>query len=75
MIADGLPLFVYYVFYYIQRNDAFVKFVDNHSTPYLVSNFLKVFTGYFMVADNRLIVNFIERKRKKTTVNSRETPE
>jgi hypothetical protein len=66
MFADGLPLLIYNVFYYIQRSDAFTKFSDNHATPYLVSNFLKVIIGYFMVADTRLIVNFIERKRKRT---------
>ncbi|MFI5136563.1 MAG: hypothetical protein ACHQIM_01965 [Sphingobacteriales bacterium] len=69
MLADGLPLLVYHAFYYIQRSDAFIKFQDNRATPYLVSNFLKVLFGYFMVADNRLIVNFIERKRKKTATN------
>ena len=68
MLADGLPLIVYDVFYYIQRSDSFVTFKDNRATPYLVSNLLKVIIGYFMVADSRLIVNFIERKRRKNTL-------
>jgi len=65
MLADGLPLLVYYGFQYIQHNNTYTKFMDNRSTPWLVTNFLKIVIGYFMVSDSRLIVNFIERKRRK----------
>jgi hypothetical protein len=75
MIADGLPLLIYNTFYYIQRSDALIKFSDNRVTPYLVSNLLKVLLGYFMVSDSRLIVNFVERKRKKNVVNADDVTE
>ena len=67
MLADGLPLLVYYSFQYVQHDNTYTKLVDNRSTPWLVTNFLKIVLGYFMVSDSRLIVNFIERKRKKAT--------
>jgi len=68
MLADGLPLLVYYCFQYIQHDNTYTKFIENRSTPWIVTNFLKILFGYFMVADSRLIVNFIERKRKKAQI-------
>jgi hypothetical protein len=64
MIANSLPLFIFNIFSYIQRSDNTMKFQDNPSTPYLVSDFLKVIIGYFIATESRLVVNFIERNRK-----------
>ncbi|MDP9078013.1 MAG: hypothetical protein M3O71_11350 [Bacteroidota bacterium] len=65
MLVDSLPSLIFNGFEYIQNDTTYSKMRDNRATPYLVSNFLKVVVGYFMVADSRLVVNFIERKRKK----------
>jgi hypothetical protein len=67
MLADALPLLVYDAFNYVQRDDTYTGFSKNRASPYLVSNLLKIVIGYFMVVDSRLIVNFIERKRRKNT--------
>ncbi len=64
MLADGLPLLCFNIFSYFQYAHAYNGFGQNRVSPYLVSNLLKVFFGYFMVTDSRMIVNFIERKRK-----------
>ena len=71
LLADGLPMFGYNVFTYIKYSNEYqYKGIwDNRNTPALVSSLLKVLIGYFMVADSRLIVNFIERKRKKSTTD------
>jgi len=69
MIADGLPLLVYNCFAYTKYINDYKGFSENRITPYLVSNLLKVIIGYFMVADSRLIVNFIEHRRKKAIAN------
>lgn len=68
MLADGLPLLIYHIFNFIQRADAYTKFQDNHATPYLVTNLVKVALGYFMVVDSKMIVNLIERKRRKNAI-------
>lgn len=64
MLADGLPSLLYNIFDYIQREETALKFTENRATPYLIANLLKVVIGYFMMSDNRLVVNFIERKRR-----------
>lgn len=69
ILADGLPLSIFYIFDYIQHSNSYDSFSKNRYSPFVVSNLLKVLIGYFMIADSRLIVNFIERKRKKAIVN------
>ncbi|WP_259068272.1 hypothetical protein HDF24_08685 [Mucilaginibacter sp. X4EP1] len=75
MLADALPLLIANIFSYIQGSDNTIKFRDNHATPYLIAYFLKVVIGYFLVADSRLVVNFIERKRKKSIIAAEDVAE
>jgi len=69
MLADGLPLLIFNIFDYIQHNSSYDSFSKNRYSPYIISNLVKVIIGYFMIADSRLIINFIERKRKKAVIN------
>lgn len=69
MLTDSLPALCFNLFSYFQYVNAYKSFAENHATPYLVTNLLKVFLGYFMVTDSRLIVNFIERKRKNAVTD------
>ena len=69
MLADGLPLLTFNIIEYIQANSTYQTFSQNRFSPYIVSNLLKVIIGYFMVADSRLVVNFIERRKRKAQVN------
>ena len=64
LVADSLPLLFSNLFQYFQNTNYFSKFKDNRSSPLVVLYLLKVIVGSFMVADSRLVVNFIERKRK-----------
>ena len=64
MLADSLPLLISNLFQYFQNTNYFDKFKDNRSSPLVVLYLLKIIIGFFMIADSRLIVNFIERKRK-----------
>jgi len=73
MLTEGLPLLAYHGFQYFQRDNTYNSFTSNLSSPWIVTNFLKVLFGYFMVTDSRLIVNFIERKRKKAKISEEET--
>jgi signal transduction histidine kinase len=72
MLANSLPSLISNMLFYVERNDASTKFRDNPATRYVIVDFLKVVIGYFMLADSRLIVNFIERKRKKSVVTVEE---
>jgi hypothetical protein len=68
ILADALPMLVRDCFNYIQQDDAYTGFKKNHSSPYLIGSVLKTTIGYIMVANSRLIVNMIERKRRKMIV-------
>ena len=72
MLADGLPILLFNIFQYFQSDNSSVPFTQNHSTPYIISYLAKVVIGYFMVADSRLIVNFIKRKRRKAHIATEE---
>ena len=70
MLADGLPILTFNIFEYIQANTSYNTFSQNRFSPYIVSNLLKVVIGYFMIADSRLLVNFIERRKRKAQINN-----
>lgn len=69
MVADGLPFLAFNILNYVQADSTYNTFSQNRASPYIISNLLKIVIGYFMMADNRLIINFIERKSKKAIVN------
>lgn len=69
MVADGLPFLAFNILNYVQADSTYNTFSQNRASPYIISNLLKIVIGYFMMADNRLIINFIERKSKEAIVN------
>ncbi|MBS1526758.1 MAG: hypothetical protein JST19_13960 [Bacteroidetes bacterium] len=65
IVVDTLPLLcreVISYFHFIQRN---VDLVHQPAVGWLVFYFVKFFIGLFMMSTSRLIVNFVELKRKK----------
>jgi hypothetical protein len=66
MLADALPSMAYNLFYYFQHSNSYGGFKDNHASPYVISNLLKMVLGYLMVTESQLIINFIEKKRKNS---------
>jgi hypothetical protein len=64
LLIDGIPMLFNNALIYWQRKDSFNTFRDNPTTPWIIFSFLKAVIGYCMIAYSRLVVNFIELKRK-----------
>jgi hypothetical protein len=64
ILIDSLPLLLRDLFNYYQDMNAFSGFKRYPSGGLIIINLIKVLIGFFMVTSSRLIVNFIERKRK-----------
>jgi len=73
LLADSTPFLGFQLISYFENTQVKLSFIENRASPYLVAELLKVIIGYFMVTDSRLIVNFIERKRKKAKISEKET--
>jgi len=65
MVIDNLPLLCREVFVYFQTSAPNVGFKENPSSKYIVIDFAKFFVGLFLMTSSRLVVNFIERKRRE----------
>ncbi|MBS1521890.1 MAG: hypothetical protein JST50_12885 [Bacteroidetes bacterium] len=64
MVIDNLPLLCREVFVYFQMSMPNIGFKENPSSKFIVIDFAKFFIGLFLMTSSRLVVNFIERKRK-----------
>jgi hypothetical protein len=65
MLIDALPLLLKEVIQYYQEKEAYNRFTPSPRTGWLFLYFLKVIIGYFLVTYSRVVVNLIERQRKK----------
>ena len=66
MFADSLPLFLKELYSYYQQINDTVHFKNYPRASVIITELMKVLISYFMMTSSRLIVNFIERKRKET---------
>ncbi|MDR3695772.1 hypothetical protein [Mucilaginibacter sp.] len=66
MFADSLPLFLKELYSYYQQINDTVHFKNYPRASIIITELVKVLISYFMMTSSRLIVNFIERKRKET---------
>jgi hypothetical protein len=64
MFVESLPSLCRQVYLYIQQQ-SFESFGDHPSRGWLIFETAKVFIAYFLITNSRLVVNFIERQRKK----------
>lgn len=64
MVIDNLPLLCREVFVYFQTSMPNIGFKENPSSKFIVIDFAKFFIGVFLMTSSRLVVNFIERKRR-----------
>jgi hypothetical protein len=64
MIIDSLPLLCKQAFSYTQMNRFDIGVKQNPASPWLAYYFVKFCLGFSLVSTNRMVVNFIERKRK-----------
>jgi hypothetical protein len=66
LMIDNFPAFCNQLLFYFQRQDQYGGlFSKNPASGYLIVYSLKTFAGYFMLTCSRMIINFIELKRKK----------
>lgn len=64
LFVDAIPLLFNYLFAYYQHGDAYNGFKQNPSSPWVLFAFLKGIISFFMVKENKLIANFIEKQKK-----------
>jgi len=64
MVIDTLPLLCKQTFAYFQLTSTTISFKENPASGWIIFYFVKFSIGFFMMTSSRLIVNFIERKRK-----------
>jgi hypothetical protein len=65
MIVDYLPSFCKTIFSYVQMGNVARGFKDNPNSGWIIVDIVRLFIGFFMITSSRLIVNFIELRRKK----------
>lgn len=64
IITDSLPLLCKEVFYFLRTSDKYERFKDNPSSGFLIYYFIKFTIGFTLMSCSRLLVNFIELKRR-----------
>jgi len=65
LVIDSLPALCKEVFVYSQMSAPDRGFKENPSSKYLIMDIAKLFIGIFLMTSSRLVVNFIERKRRE----------
>jgi len=65
MVIDSLPALCKEVFVYSQMSAPNRGFNENPSSKYMIVDIVKLFIGFFLMTNSRLVVNFIERKRRE----------
>ena len=69
LMIDGIPLLIQNTFTAFQKSNTYGGFWKNPSSPYLCIELARVFIGYFLLTCSRMIVNYIELKRKIPAAN------
>lgn len=73
LLVDNSPILCSQILSYFQRQDQFGGlFSQNPASKYLIIYALKSVIGYFMLTCSRMIINFIELRRRKSVVVSDE---
>jgi hypothetical protein len=73
VVIDSLPLLVKQFIAYMQTDSRSGAFgTRGISTGWLIYYFIKLAFGFFLVTSSRLVVNFIELKRKKPAEQTEE---
>jgi hypothetical protein len=67
LLISNTPLFCKEILSYSQQISNYSHFTDSPQAKYIVIYLIEIFIGYFMLTCSRMIVNFIELKRKKAS--------
>jgi hypothetical protein len=65
LFIDALPMLCKQIFFYFQSAGPDKGVKENPASGWVIFYFVKLFTGLFMMTTSRLMVNFIERKRRE----------
>ena len=65
LITDSLPPLCRNIMTYFQTTTVHVNPQENIAVGWILFHFIKFFIGFFFASASRLVVNFIELKRKK----------
>ena len=68
LFIDSLPTLFKALFTYYQNTNVYIEFKKSPQGGWIIFYLVKVFVGFFMMTSSRLIVNFIERKRRDKAV-------
>jgi hypothetical protein len=71
VLIDSLPLLLRDLFDYYQQMNVFSGFKTYPLGGLIIINLIKVLISFFMVTSSRLIVNFIERKKRQISNRER----
>jgi len=65
LLISNIPLLLKDILAYTQQINNYRRFTDSPQAKYIVVYLIEIFIGYFMLTCSRMIVNYIELKRKK----------
>lgn len=69
MVTNGFPLLCKYAFGYFEQIDQNRRFTESQQATLIIVYFLQTIIGYFLLTCSRMVVNYIELKRRKTIAN------
>jgi len=64
LLIEGFPRLCENILAYVQTVKNYNKISEVPSAKYILFTSIQIFIGYFMLTCSRMIVNFIERKRR-----------
>jgi len=70
LLVDSFPLLCEQTLSYFKRINNYKSFASSIEAKYIVYYFIKTFIGFFMLTCSRMIVNYIELKRKNPITNT-----
>ena len=69
MLINSFPLLCKYTFSYFEQVNEYKRFKESPQAGYIIIYFLQTVIGYFLLTCSRMVVNYIELKRKKPAAN------
>jgi hypothetical protein len=65
LLVDSVPMLCRQILSYIQERNKYISPVSHPATGYIIIYSVKIFIGYFMLTCSRMMINFMEARRKK----------
>lgn len=65
LLIESIPSLCQQVYSYVGEKQTYVRFGENPTTGWIIFYAVKALIGYLLITNSRLIVNLIERQRKR----------